>query len=132
MLNYVAEDDCGTIYNHTLVEGQLHDGLMQGFCQVMGEHVVYDRDGQLLSGSFMDYFMPRADMLPPITLIDLPVPSPANVLGAKGAGEAGATGAVPTLANAVINALKPLKIFHLEMPFTSNRVWHAIQESRAT
>ena len=130
ILNYVAADDCGTVYNPALVEGQLYGGLMQGFGQVMGEHVRYDAEGQLVSGSFMDYFMPRANILPEISLIDMPVPSPANILGAKGAGEAGATGAVPTLANAVLNALKPLGINKLDMPFTSSRVWHAIQEAQ--
>src|SRR5262249_43935016 len=107
IVNYVAADDCGTIYNHKLVEGQLHGGLMQGIGQVFGEHIVYDPDsGQLLSGTFMDYFMPRAIDLAPIALIDCGVPSPANPLGAKGAGEAGATGSVPALANAVLDALK--------------------------
>ena len=111
IVNYVAADDCGTIYNHKLVEGQLHGGLMQGIGQVFGEHIAYDPDsGQLLSGTFMDYFMPRAHHLPPIALIDCGVPSPANPLGAKGAGEAGATGAVPALANAVLDALKPVNV----------------------
>jgi aerobic carbon-monoxide dehydrogenase large subunit len=128
VVNYVAADDCGNIFNHTLVEGQLHGGLMQGLGQVVGEHIEYDRDsGQLLSGSFMDYFMPRADNLPPITLIDCAVPSPANVLGAKGAGEAGATGSVPALANAVLNALRPLGVRELDMPYTPSRIWQAIQ-----
>ena len=93
IVSYVAVDDCGNVINHAIVEGQLHGGLMQGIGQVLGEHIVYDPDtGQLLSGTFMDYFMPRADHLTPITLIDCGVPSPANPLGAKGAGEAGATG----------------------------------------
>jgi carbon-monoxide dehydrogenase large subunit len=127
VVSYVAADDCGTIYNHTLVEGQLHGGLMQGLGQVIGEHIAYDRDtGQLLSGSFMDYFMPRADNLPPITLIDCGVVSPANALGAKGAGEAGATGSVPALANAVLDALKPLNVRELDMPYTPDHIWHAI------
>lgn len=130
ILNYVAVDDCGTIYNHVLVEGQLHGGLMQGIGQVFGEHVAYDSEsGQLLSGTFMDYFMPRAKHQPKITLKDLPVPSPANPLGAKGAGEAGATGSVPALANAVINALRPQNILHIDMPFTPARIWSAIQQS---
>jgi carbon-monoxide dehydrogenase large subunit len=132
ILNYVAVDDCGTIYNHALVEGQLHGGMMQGIGQVLGEHVVYaPENGQLLSGTFQDYFMPRATDLPPITLQDLAVPSPTNPLGAKGAGEAGATGSVPALANAVLNALKPLGVFHVEMPFTPSRIWDAIQQQRA-
>jgi carbon-monoxide dehydrogenase large subunit len=130
IVNYVAADDCGVIYNHTLVEGQLHGGLMQGIGQVFGEHVVYDPDtGQLLSGTFMDYFMPRADDLPPIALIDCGVPSPANALGAKGAGEAGATGAVPALANAVLDALKPANVRRLEMPYTPYRIWQAIRQA---
>ncbi|MGA7486790.1 MAG: xanthine dehydrogenase family protein molybdopterin-binding subunit [Xanthobacteraceae bacterium] len=131
IVNYVAADDCGTIYNHQLVEGQLHGGLMQGIGQVFGEHVVYDPDtGQLLSGTFMDYFMPRADDLAPTALIDCGAPSPANSLGAKGAGEAGATGAVPTLANAVLDALKAANVRKLEMPYTPHRVWRAIHEAR--
>jgi carbon-monoxide dehydrogenase large subunit len=131
IVNYVAADDCGTIYNHKLVEGQLHGGLMQGIGQVFGEHIVYDPDsGQLLSGTFMDYFMPRAIDLAPITLIDCGVPSPANPLGAKGAGEAGATGSVPALANAVLDALKAVNVRKLEMPYTPHRIWRAIREAR--
>jgi aerobic carbon-monoxide dehydrogenase large subunit len=131
IVNYVAADDCGTIYNHTLVEGQLHGGLMQGVGQVFGEHIVYDPDsGQLLSGTFMDYFMPRAEDFAPIALIDCGAPSPANALGAKGAGEAGATGAVPALANAVLDALKPAQVTRLETPFTPHRIWRAIHDAR--
>jgi len=131
--SYIAADDCGTIFNHTLVEGQLHGGLMQGLGQVVGEHIAYDRDsGQLLSGTFMDYFMPKADNTPPITLIDCGVPSPANPLGAKGAGEAGATGVVPTLANAVLDALKQAGVRQLDMPYTSDRIWQAIRQAKAT
>jgi aerobic carbon-monoxide dehydrogenase large subunit len=132
VVNYVAADDCGTIYSHALVEGQLHGGLMQGLGQVIGEHIAYEPDsGQLLSGSFMDYFMPRAEDLPPITLIDCGVPSPANPLGAKGAGEAGATGSVPALANAVLDALKPANVRRLDMPYTADRIWRAIAQARA-
>jgi aerobic carbon-monoxide dehydrogenase large subunit len=132
IVSYLAVDDCGTIYNHTLLEGQLHGGLMQGIGQVVGEHIAYDRDsGQLLSGTFMDYFMPKADNLPPVTLIDAGVPSPANPLGAKGAGEAGATGSVPTLANAVLDALRETGVRQLDMPYTSDRIWRAIHEAKA-
>ena len=103
---------------------------MQGVGQVIGEHVAYERDsGQLISGSFMDYFMPRAVHAAPTTLIDCGVPSPANVLGAKGAGEAGATGSVPALANAVLDALKPVNVRHLDMPYTSDRIWRAIHDN---
>jgi len=125
---YLAVDDCGKVYNHTIVEGQLLGGLMQGVGQVLGEHIVYDNDtGQLLSGTFMDYAMPKADWLSDITLMERPVISPANILGAKGAGEAGATGSIPALANAVLDALKPLNIEALEMPYSPARVWSAIQ-----
>jgi carbon-monoxide dehydrogenase large subunit len=129
IVNYVAADDCGNIISHALVEGQLHGGLMQGIGQVFGEQIAYDPGtGQLLSGSFMDYFMPRADHLAPITLIDCGVPSPVNPLGAKGAGEAGATGSIPTLANAVLDALAPLNVRQVEMPFTPERIWRAIHQ----
>ncbi|MBX9830028.1 MAG: xanthine dehydrogenase family protein molybdopterin-binding subunit [Xanthobacteraceae bacterium] len=132
IVNYVAADDCGTIVSHALVEGQLHGGLMQGIGQVFGEHVAYDPDtGQLLSGTFMDYFMPHAENLPPIRLIDCGVPSPFNPLGAKGAGEAGATGSVPALANAVFDALKPLNVRKIEMPYTPHRIWRAIRDAQS-
>jgi carbon-monoxide dehydrogenase large subunit len=132
VVSYIAADDCGTVYNHTLVEGQLHGGLMQGVGQVIGERIAYDPDtGQLLSGSFMDYFMPRADDAAPTTLIDCGVPSPANPLGAKGAGEAGATGSVPALANAVLDALKAVGVRALGMPYTPDRIWRAINEVKS-
>jgi aerobic carbon-monoxide dehydrogenase large subunit len=131
LLNYIAADDCGNIVSHKLVEGQLHGGLMQGIGQVIGEHVAYDRDsGQLISGSFMDYFMPRAMNVVPTQLIDCGVPSPANALGVKGAGEAGATGSVPALANAVFDALKAVNVRKIEMPYTPDRIWSAIHQQQ--
>jgi carbon-monoxide dehydrogenase large subunit len=130
LIRYVAVDDAGKIYNHMIAEGQVVGGLVQGIGQAMGEHCVYEREsGQLLTGSFMDYYMPRADVLPGIALYDRPVPSPANPLGAKGVGEAGTTGAIPTIANAVIDALKPCGIAHLDMPFTPHRIWQAIRDA---
>jgi carbon-monoxide dehydrogenase large subunit len=130
LIRYVAVDDAGKIYNHTIVEAQLVGGLVQGIGQAIGEHCVYEREsGQLVTGTFMDYYMPRADVLPEIALYDRPVPSPANPLGAKGAGEAGTTGAIPAIANAVIDALKPCGIAHLDMPFTPRRIWEAIREA---
>jgi carbon-monoxide dehydrogenase large subunit len=130
VVRYVAVDDCGTVYNHDIVEGQLHGGLMQGIGQVLGEHCLYDRDtGQLLTGSFMDYYMPRAEALPEIELVDRPQPSPANPLGAKGAGEAGTTGSVPCLANAVHDALAEVGVRHIEMPYSPARIWQAIQDA---
>jgi carbon-monoxide dehydrogenase large subunit len=130
LLKYSAVDDCGNIFNHTLVEGQLVGGIMQGLGQIFGEHCVYDPDtGQLLTGTFMDYYMPRADILPELSLHDRPTPSPSNPLGAKGAGEAGTTGSIPTVANAVMDALAPLGIHHLDMPYSPLRVWKAIQSN---
>jgi aerobic carbon-monoxide dehydrogenase large subunit len=105
---------------------------MQGIGQALGEHCVYEPEtGQLLTGTFMDYYMPRADVLPAIALFDCPVPTPTNPLGAKGAGEAGTTGAIPVIANAVIDALKPSGIIHLDMPFTPARIWQAIRDATA-
>ena len=129
---YVAVDDCGRVMDHTLVEGQLHGGILQGAGQVFGEHCIYDATGQLLTGSFMDYAMPRADMLGPtrLELYDHSVPSPTNPLGVKGAGEAGTTGAIPALANAVIDALRPLGIHQLDFPYSPSRVWQAIAKAR--
>ena len=133
LISYVAVDDCGRVINHTLVEGQLHGGVMQGIGQILGEHCVYDRDtGQFMTGTFMDYYMPRADALPALTLQHRPVPSPSNPLGAKGAGEAGTTGAVPCLTSAVMDALAPLGIRALDTPYTPFRVWSAIQAGRRT
>jgi carbon-monoxide dehydrogenase large subunit len=131
LVRYVAVDDCGRVINHTLLEGQLHGGIVQGLGQAFGEHVVYDREsGQLLTGTFMDYYMPRADAAPRFELHDHSLPSPNNPLGVKGAGEAGTTGAVPTIANAVIDALRPLGINTLDFPFSSARVWAAIASRR--
>jgi carbon-monoxide dehydrogenase large subunit len=128
--SYVAVDDCGRVMNHTLVEGQLHGGIVQGIGQALAEHVVYDEGGQLLSGSFMDYAMPRSDMLKAVKLYDHSVLSPTNPLGVKGAGEAGTTGAIPAVANAVIDALRPLGIHHLDFPFSPDRIWQAIATAR--
>jgi carbon-monoxide dehydrogenase large subunit len=130
IVGYVAVDDCGRILNHTLLEGQLHGGILQGIGQVLAEHCVYDASGQLLTGSFMDYAMPRPEMLTSVQLYDHSVPSPSNPLGAKGAGEAGTTGAVPALANAVIDALRPLGIHHLDFPYSPARVWAAIAKAK--
>jgi carbon-monoxide dehydrogenase large subunit len=130
ILAYTAVDDCGKVLNHVLLEGQLHGGIIQGIGQVLGEHCVYDANGQLLTGSFMDYFMPRAGIAPVIRLQDYSIPSPNNPLGVKGAGEAGTTGALPAVSLAVIDALRPLGINHLELPYTPARLWSAIRGAR--
>jgi carbon-monoxide dehydrogenase large subunit len=130
IVRYTAVDDCGTVVNHTVVEGQLHGGLAQGAGQVFGEHARYDRaTGQLLSGTFMDYPMPRADLFGDIRASHHPVPSPSNALGAKGAGEAGTTGALPALMSALLDALRPLGIAHFDMPATPERLWRAMQQA---
>jgi carbon-monoxide dehydrogenase large subunit len=128
LARYVAVDDCGRVLNHVLVEGQLHGGIVQGLGQAFMEHCVYDpASGQLLTGSFMDYAMPRPEIMTRVELHDHPVPSPSNPLGVKGAGEAGTTGALPAVANAVIDALRPLGINHLDFPFSAARVWRAMK-----
>jgi carbon-monoxide dehydrogenase large subunit len=128
ILRYTAVDDAGRVLNHTLLEGQLHGGIIQGMGQVTGEHCLYDKStGQLLTGSFMDYVMPRAGLAPDIRLHDHSVPSPNNPLGVKGAGEAGTTGALPALSLAVLDALRPLGVGHMDLPYTPSRIWHAIR-----
>jgi carbon-monoxide dehydrogenase large subunit len=114
-----------------LVEGQIHGGVMQGLGQVLLEQAVYDSSGQLITGSFMDYAMPRAHDAPMITVANHPVPTKTNPIGAKGCGEAGTSGGLPAVANAVIDALSEFGIRHLEMPMTPSRIWHAIQDAKA-
>jgi len=131
ILRYTAVDDCGRVINHVLLEGQLHGGIAQGLGQAIGEHAVYDPStGQPLAGTFMDYPMPRADDMPEIRLHDHSIPSPGNPLGAKGAGEAGTTGAVPAVANATIDALRHLDIHRLDFPYTPERLWRAIRAGK--
>jgi carbon-monoxide dehydrogenase large subunit len=130
---YTAVDDLGNVINPALVEGQVHGGVMQGAGQVFGEHAVYDpATAQLLTGSFADYVMPRAGWLRHIAVHDHPVPTLTNALGAKGVGEAGCSGSLPALANATIDALRPLGISHLDLPFTPARLWQAIHRARVT
>ena len=129
IVDYTAVDDCGRVMNHVLLEGQTFGGIVQGIGQVLAEHCVYDASGQLLTGSFMDYAMPRPEMLTGAKIHEHCVPSPTNLLGAKGAGEAGTTGAIPALANAVIDALRPLGIHRLDFPYSPARVWDAIAKA---
>jgi carbon-monoxide dehydrogenase large subunit len=128
ILKYVAVDDCGKQINPLLVEGQVQGGIAQSIGAALMEKTVYDENGQLLTGEFMDYAIPRAADIPDYVLGSTETPSPSNPLGVKGVGEAGTIGATPALANAVIDALSPLGIRHLDMPFTPERVWRAIQE----
>ena len=128
---YTAVDDLGNVINHALVEGQVHGGVVQGAGQAFGEHAIYDpATGQLLTGSFLDYVMPRAGWMRDVGVYDHSVPTPTNALGAKGVGEAGCTGSLPALVNAAMDALRPLGIRHLDMPLTPARLWTAIRRAR--
>ncbi|HEX3340196.1 MAG TPA: xanthine dehydrogenase family protein molybdopterin-binding subunit [Pseudolabrys sp.] len=131
VVRYTAVNDLGTIVNPLLVEGQIQGGVVQGLGQVLLEEAVYDSDGQLVTGSFMDYAMPRAHDAPMINIVSHPVPTKSNPLGAKGCGEAGTSGGLPSVANAVIDALSEYNIRHLEMPMTPARIWQAIQAAKA-
>ena len=123
----VAVDDCGNMVNPLIVEGQVHGGIAQAVGQALVERVQYDPDGQLLSGSLGDYAIPRAEDMPPLIVDHTVTPTPFNPLGAKGVGEAGTNGCPPAIANAVIDALSPLGIRHLDLPYSPDRVWQAIQ-----
>ena len=131
IVSYVACDDAGNIINHQIVEGQMHGGIAQGAGQVFSELAVYDEEsGQLLTGSFMDYAMPRPGEVNGLKLLDHPVPTQLNPLGAKGVGEAGVTGSLPALMNAVLDALRGAGVRHFEMPATPQRVWHALRSAK--
>ncbi len=131
VVRYSAVNDLGTIVNPLLVEGQIQGGVVQGLGQVLLEQAIYDSDGQLVTGSFMDYAMPHAHDAPMISVSSHPVPTKSNPLGAKGCGEAGTSGGLPSVANAVIDALSAYGIRHLEMPMTPARIWQAIQNAKA-
>jgi carbon-monoxide dehydrogenase large subunit len=126
---YVSVDDCGTRVSPLLVDGQVHGGIAQGVAQSLLEEVVYDRDGQLVTGSLMDYAIPRAEDLPFFVTDQTVTPSPFNPLGAKGIGEAATIGSTPAIVNAVVDALRPFGVRHLDMPLRPERVWRAMQES---
>jgi len=127
---YVAVDDCGNIINPLLVEGQVHGGIAQGVAQALYEEVVYDENGQLLSGSLMDYAVPKAAMMPFMELDNTVTPTPVNPLGVKGVGEAGTIGSTPAVVNAVLDALAPLGVKNIDMPLRPEKVWRAIQEAK--
>ncbi|MSQ88467.1 MAG: xanthine dehydrogenase family protein molybdopterin-binding subunit [Betaproteobacteria bacterium] len=128
---YLACDDAGNLINHQIVEGQMQGGITQGAGHIFGEQAVYDENAQLLTGSFMDYAMPRAGMVGGLRVIDHPVPTATNPLGAKGVGEAGVTGSMPCLMNAVMDALRQVGVQRFDMPASQLRVWAAIQSAKA-
>jgi carbon-monoxide dehydrogenase large subunit len=131
IVNYSSVNDFGTVINPLIVEGQLHGGVMQGIGQALMEMTVYDGDGQLLTGSFMDYALPRAMDSPQVRVVNHPVPATTNVLGVKGCGEAGCAGSLTAVMNAIADVLSELGIRHLDMPATPYRVWRAIEDARA-
>jgi aerobic carbon-monoxide dehydrogenase large subunit len=129
--SYRTVDDCGVVVNHAIVEGQIHGAVAQGAGQVFGEHAIYDREtGQLLTATFSDYYMPRAGLLPELEMEEHPTASRVNPLGIKGTGEAGCTASLPALVNAVVDALRPLGVHHLDMPLTTPKVWATIAAAR--
>jgi CO/xanthine dehydrogenase Mo-binding subunit len=130
LLRYVSIDDCGTRISPMLVEGQVHGGLAQGIAQALIEDIVYDENGQLLSGTLMDYAIPKANLFPMFETGHTETTTPINPLGAKGIGEAATIGATPAIANAVVDALKPFGITHFDIPFRPQRIWSAIHEAR--
>ena len=130
-LRYVAVDDCGKVINPMLVDGQVHGGIVQSLGQAMYEEVIYDDQGQLLTGTLMDYAVPRAKHIPDFELDRTETPSPVNPLGVKGVGEAGTIGATPAIVNAVVDALWHLGVRHMEIPITPARVWQVLKEKGA-
>ncbi|MEW5978111.1 MAG: xanthine dehydrogenase family protein molybdopterin-binding subunit [Acidobacteriota bacterium] len=125
---YVAVDDCGKVINPMLVDGQVHGGVAQGLGQALYEQVVYDDIGQLITGEYMDYAVPKATMIPRMETDRTETPSPVNPLGAKGVGEAGTIAASPALVNSVVDALSPLGVRHIDMPLTPEKIWQLVKE----
>ena len=132
VVNFVCVDDVGTVVNPMLLKAQMHGGIVQGIGQALVEDIVYDADGQLITGSLMDYCLPRADDICNMDIISAPTITSSNLIGAKGGGESGPTGALPATINAVVDALKPLGVNHIEMPATPQRIWQAIQTAKAS
>ncbi|HEY7093761.1 MAG TPA: xanthine dehydrogenase family protein molybdopterin-binding subunit [Ktedonobacterales bacterium] len=130
ILRYIAVDDIGYVINPMIVEGQVHGGVAQGIGQALYEHAIYDDGGQLLSGSMMDYTVPTARQIPYIEIARTETPSPTNPMGVKGVGETGTIAATQAVVNAVVDALSPLGVRHVEMPMTPERVWRTIQAAR--
>jgi carbon-monoxide dehydrogenase large subunit len=131
IIAYTAVDDCGNVLDGMIVEGQLHGAVAQGLGQALMERVVYDDGGQLVTGSFMDYAMPRAADMPPIRDALLCVPATTNPLGVKGVGEAGTTASIAAVMNAVADAIPGRAAAHLDMPATAARLWEACRRAQA-
>jgi carbon-monoxide dehydrogenase large subunit len=127
---YTVVDDIGVVINPLLAEGQIHGGIVQGIGQALFEDLHHDGDGQLITGSYMDYGIPRADDVPGFTTAWHPVPCAANPIGVKGCGEGGTVGATPTVISAILDALAPYGVTDIGIPATPQRVWQAIQKSK--
>jgi aerobic carbon-monoxide dehydrogenase large subunit len=127
---YVAVDDCGKVINPMIVEGQIHGGIVQGVGQALWEAAVYSDDGQLLTGSMMDYAIPRAESIPRLELGMTETPTTVNPLGVKGIGETGTIASTPAVYNAVLDAVAPLGVKKIDMPLTPERVWRAIRDAK--
>jgi aerobic carbon-monoxide dehydrogenase large subunit len=130
LLEYHGVDDCGEVINPMIVSGQIHGGIAQGIGQAMFEEAIYDADGNMLTGSLLDYTLPTASDLPSFDLSRTVTPTPVNPLGVKGIGEAGTIGSAHTIVNAVVDALTPMGVKHVDMPVRPKRVWQAMQEAR--
>jgi carbon-monoxide dehydrogenase large subunit len=128
---YVAVDDCGPQINPVIVEGQVHGGVVQGIGQALWEGAVYDENGQLLTGSMLDYALPRADRLPDIEVLSTVTPSPHHPIGVKGIGEAGTIASTAAVYNAVIDAMAPFGVETIRMPMTPERVYNAIHQDQS-
>jgi carbon-monoxide dehydrogenase large subunit len=123
-------NDFGTVINPMLVAGQAHGGVVQGIGQILMERTVYDQQGQPLTGSYMDYAMPRASDAPNFAIENHSVPCKTNRLGVKGCGEAGCAGALPSVMNAIVDALSTVGVTHINMPVTPEKIWRVLNEAR--
>jgi carbon-monoxide dehydrogenase large subunit len=130
VVRYLAVDDCGPAINPKLIDGQVHGGIVHAIGQALYERIHYDDDGQLVTGTFVDYALPSAAEVPTFELDRTETPSPTNTLGVKGVGEAGTIAATPAIVNAVIDALRHEGVSYIDMPLTPMRVWQALEEAR--
>ncbi|HYC64819.1 MAG TPA: molybdopterin cofactor-binding domain-containing protein, partial [Reyranellaceae bacterium] len=129
VVRYAMVNDFGTVINPMLTEGQAHGGVLQGIGQALMERTVYDAQGQPIAGSYMDYALPRAEHAPPMSVENHSVPCKTNLLGVKGCGEAGCAGALPSVMNAVVDALSEYGVRHIDMPVTPEKVWRILQKT---
>jgi carbon-monoxide dehydrogenase large subunit len=130
LVRHIAVDDCGTVLNQMLVDGQIHGGVAQGVAQALYEEFVYDADGNPLTTSLVDYVIPTIGEIPQVETVKMETPTPLNPLGAKGVGESGTIGSTPAVQNAVIDAVSYLGVRHIDMPMHPMRVWEAIRAAQ--